>query len=361
MDLLANEVELEVEREENMVQLMDSLQEFIAAKEYDIANEKNITKEVMSVRSKLKDGAVADNLDNLVEQKLSVVLVEQQLVNDLLDFLVDLQELSENARARASRISQTLEEFSQPKAESSTPYDWTDIEQMEEVLEEAAESVKKAEERIFEVSQGIDNALVSRAIVLGEDVPPGVAKSAQKAAARSVKRVTRNPEIEFDLDVEHFVELKNKDEKELLAMFAKSVGSVTVDTSKAAAFGIKAIVDTVTGKPGEDAANQIASEINKDKEELESLSATEDSKKNKVAEKVKSTASVLGSVTKAGSTIVKGVGETDSAHVAGEALKDTTKDLFTSLETAAALGAKLFSSAVNRIEEKDKNKKDDSS
>lgn len=359
MNLFATEKTLELQREENMVQLMDSLEEFIAAKEYDIAKEKNITKEVMEVRSKLKDGTIADNLDNLVEQKLSAVIVEQELVNDLFEFLIDLQDLTDESRERASRITQILDEFHQPDTESSTPYDWKDIEDMELVLEQAAENVKVAEERIREISQRIDNAFVTRAMVLGEDVPAGLAKTAQRAAGRSAKRAESYPELDLELDVENFIELKSKDEKELFGLLAKSVGSATFDGSKAAAYGIKAIVDTVTGKPAAEAASQIAKVRKQQELKKDSGSAMEssDAKKNKVAETVKSTASVLGSVGKAGTTIAKGIAETDSAQVAGEALKDTTKDLVTSLETAAALGAKLYNSTVNRMEER-KDKKD---
>jgi hypothetical protein len=59
VELLVSEIELEATREEQIVQLMNALQESIAAKEYDIANEKKITNEMADVRSKLKPGIVA--------------------------------------------------------------------------------------------------------------------------------------------------------------------------------------------------------------------------------------------------------------------------------------------------------------
>jgi hypothetical protein len=225
---------------------------------------------------------------------------------------------------------------------------------MEQVLGQAAVNVAGAEKRIRQLSQRIDDALVNRAVVLGEDVPSGLAKTAQRAAARSIKKASSSPEIDIDLGSEDFLELKTKDETELLAMFAKSVGSAAFDSSKAAVYGLKAILDTVTGQPAVDAANQIAFEVKKDStDESNRSSAIVESKDpvGQVADTVKSTASVLGSVGKAGTTIVKGIGESDSAHVAGEALKDTTKDLFTSLETAAALGVKLYQLTAKTLEE----------
>lgn len=358
MDLLANEIEWEAEREENMVQLMDSLQELISAKEADIANEKEITKEVMGVRSELEDGAIAENFDKLVEQKQSIVVIEQELVNDLSEFLIDLQSLLEDVRDRASKTRQTMEGVSRPDTETLTPYDWSDIEEIELMLQQAADNVASVEECISALSQRIDEALVSTAVVLGEDVPLDLAKTAQRAAARSIEKSLSSPDkridfdvscddSDFELDMESFLELKNKDEKELFTMLAKSVGSATIDGSKAAAFGLKAVFDTVSR------SKQIVDEVEKEKESEESsaLVASGDGPKNKVVETVKSTATALGTVGKAGSTIAKNITQSESAQVAGESLKKTKKDLFNSLEAAAALGVKFYQTTLNRIEE----------
>lgn len=337
-----------------MVQFMDSLRELIESKKIDIANDEKITREMTEARMKLREGAIADNLDIEVEQRLSVAVIEQELVNVLSECLEDLQGLTEDARSRAARTKATLEGLNRPDTRSSNPYDWTDIEEMELVLEQAAINVAGAEKRIQELSQRIDDALVNRAVVLGEDVPPGLARAAQRAAARSIKKASSSPEFEFGLHTENFVELKNKDGTELAAIFAKSLGSAAFDGSKAAVYGLKAVLDTVTGQPAVDAANQIAYEVKKDSDESRKSSALVESKDNAplmLVDRVKSTAFILGSVGKAGTTIVKGIGESDSAHVAGEALRDTTKDLFTSLETAAALGTKFYHFAVRGIEE----------
>lgn len=166
-----------------MIRIMGALQDLIATKESDIANEKKTLTEVMDVRSKLRDGTIADNLDKLVEQKQSVVVIEQELVSDLSEFRRDLQNLVEGARDRASRTRQTLEAISRPDTEFLTPYDWRDIEEMELMFQQTADSVAGVEERIRELSQRIDDARFSRAVVLGEDVPVGPSKTAQRAGA----------------------------------------------------------------------------------------------------------------------------------------------------------------------------------
>ena len=353
MRTLVSEIDLEVAREEDIIQLMEALQDLIAAKEDDIANETKIVKEMMEVRSKLKDGTVAGNLDKLLEQKLSVIVVEQELVNDLFEYLIDLQNLLEDARDRAARTDRAWEGLQRPGARSSTPYKWRDVEEMELVLQQTADSVSGAEHCIREISQRIDGSLVSRAVVLGEDVPPGLAKIAQKAASSRDLQIkfmnVRN--VDLELDVEGFWNLKAKGETELFTLLAKLVGSATVDGSKAAVYGLKALLDTVTGKPAVDAANQFFYEVKKGKKPSSDIVKSGATSKNKVVETVQSTALAIGSVGKAGSTLVKGLEQSESAQVAGQALKKTTKELFYSVEAAVALSVKLCDSTLKRIEE----------
>ena len=192
MSTLVSEIELEVAREEATIQLMDALEELIAAKEFDIDNDKRITKEMMEVRSKLKEGTLAVDLDRLVDQKLSVAVIEQEIVNDLSECLIHLQNMLEDARDRAARAAQALEGLQRPETRSSSPYEWTDIEEMELVLQQAAESVGGTEQRIRELSQRIDDALVNRAVVLGDDAPTGLAKTARRAAARDLQKKFMN-------------------------------------------------------------------------------------------------------------------------------------------------------------------------
>jgi hypothetical protein len=342
IDLLSFELELEVEREENLTQLVQSLEEMIADKEYEIENTKRIAKEMDDVRSQLDDGMIAENLDQLIELKYTIPVIEQELVDDLTECLYDLKGLLEDARDRAARTQLAMEGLSEPpETRALEPFDWTDIEEVELVLQLAADNVASEKERIRELSQRIDEALVNRAVVLGEDVPPGLAKTAQRSAARSIKNALSLPDVDFeldsewllalkdrnilrealslpsvniDLDVEDILDLKERDEKELLSRLAKSVGSATVDGSKAAFYGLKAVVDTMAGESSANGRNQRR---------------------------------------QGGSKFMKDIGETESAQVAGQELKKTGADLLDSVETVAALGAKLFDKATKRNGNKD--------
>lgn len=341
MGQLTSEIELEVAWEEDVVWLMDALRDLIAAKETEIANEKKLAEEMIDVRSKLMKGSVAMNLDKLAEKKLNAASIEEELVRHLVECQIDLQNLLEDAHDCASRTARALEGFQRPATQSSTPYEWGSIDEMEVALQQAADNVAAAEERIRELSLRIDSVLVSKAAVLGEDMPAGLAKTAERAAARnkqSTRKVMDVADVAVEIDVEGFLDLKEKDETELLVMLAKSAASATVDGSMAAVYGLKALLDTVSSQMGEnDVDDKISGAIVK----------SSDSKKNDVT-------SVIEAVGKAGSTLVRGIGQSESAQVAGEALKKTTKDLYSSMEAAAALSAKLYDTTLKRIENIDR-------
>lgn len=251
-DLLEDELELEVEREENLDQLMDSLQEMISDREFSIANDKKIVQEIVDVRTQLDDGIVAENLDRSIELKLNVVVIEEQLVDDLCECLDDLQDLLEEARDRADRADRAMDLFSQPpESRAAESFDWKDVEDVELVLQQAASSVAGEKQTIRELSKSIEDALVSRAVVLGEIMPPGLAKTAQGSALRGIRKALSLPEVDFSFDkVEDFLaekkrsikkalrvsnagldinpedirDLRGGDAKELFSKFAKAVG-----------------------------------------------------------------------------------------------------------------------------------------
>jgi hypothetical protein len=326
VELLVSRIELEAIRQEQTGQLMNALQESIASKEYDIANEEKFINEILEVRSRLKPGAVAQNLDDLVEQKRMIIAIEQALVDSLFECLLELQKISEDAQARAARIDAALNRMRRPVA--SAPYEWKDIEDMEMVLEQAGEEVLAAEKRIRKLSQRIDDALVKRTVVRGEELPPGLAKAAQRARARKATNTIKSLPRQATLDLEGFLDLKEKDEKELLSMLANSVGRATLSSSEAAVYGIKAVLDTVTGDTVKEATTNVL-----DESTIVKPSPEED---------IQETASAMGKVGKSGSTLVSSLGQNRSAQTAGKALQKTTKDLFDSVSAAAALTAKLY-------------------
>jgi hypothetical protein len=327
VELLVSRIGLEAVRQEQTWQLMNSLQQSIASKEYEIANEEKFINEILEVRSKLKPGAVAQNLDDLVEQKRTMNVIEQALVDSLFECLLELDKISEDARARAARIDAALNRMRRPVA--SAPYEWKDIEDMEIVLEQASEEILAAEKRIRKFSQRIDEALVERTFVRGEELPPGLAKAAQRACARKATNTIKSLPRQATLNIDGFLDLKEKDEGELLRMLATSVGRATLSGSEAAVFGIKAVLDTVNDEPVKEATTELLLD------ESKILKASPN-------EGIQETASTLGKIGQAGSTIISSLEQNRSAKTAGKALQNTTKDLFDSATAAAALTVKLY-------------------
>lgn len=326
------------------MKLMGALQECVASKEYDIANEEKITIEMIDVRSKLEPGVIAQNLEEIIDRKQTVSAIETDLVADLFDCLVELEIILDDARARVALMEMALHGLARPETRSSTPYEWKDIEKMEILLEQAAENVATSEQRIRELSVRVDDALVARTIILGEDVPHSLAKAAQRRAARRLKdKVMSLPPIK--IDAEDFLNLQERDEKDLLAMLAKSVGSAAVGGSKAALFGVKAVFDTVTGKPVTEATSRMLNEVKSD------ASKQGETTHGRIEGTLRSTASVLDNMGKAGGTMAESFVQTESAQIAGEALKETSKDLVESVKSAAALSLKLFDTYKKRVDD----------
>jgi len=234
-DLLVSVFALEVERIESMDRLVESLEELIAAKQVEMTNDREIANEMIDIQSKQKDGAIAANMDKLIDQKLSAADIEQELVDDMFECRAYLQNKIEEAQYRVSYTKQALEGLAQdrPDARSSRPYDWTNIEDMELILQQAADNLDGVEERIRELSRRISIALVNRAVILGEDVPRGLEKGAQ----RSIRKFLSSPDVDFDF--ERLMNLKDSDKTELFSRLADSVSSPG---------GLKTFLDSATGK-----------------------------------------------------------------------------------------------------------------
>lgn len=334
-------MELEVEREANLVQLVDALELMISDKESDIAADRNVLEDMEYVRSQLDEGMIAEKLDQLIEVKATAIVIEDDLAADLSVCLLDLKELLEDARDRADRTKRAMEGLSQPpETRALEPFDWSDIEEVEIVLERAAENVAGEKERIRELSQRIDDALVNRAVVLGEDVPPGLAKTAQRSAARSIQKALSLPDIDFGLELENLFnskeiggipkrkkapslvdieleledleDLKERDEKELLSRLARSFGSATVDSSKAAFFGLKALATTMVNGSSSDRGGR----------------------NQRTGQR--------------GSSFLANAGESKSGRKAGIELEKAGLELKDTAETVAALGAKLVGKAFDK-------------
>ena len=112
-----------------------------------------------------------------MEQNRKVGAIEQELVNDLIECLLELKIILEDARARAATIDAVLNRMVRPTTQASTPYEWRDIEAMEMVLERASrEDVIASEKQIHKLGQQMEDALVKRTVVLGEDLPPSLEK-----------------------------------------------------------------------------------------------------------------------------------------------------------------------------------------
>jgi len=180
-ELLKSEINLEADREKNLNRLVESLQRNIGDKQANIARDEGIVQEIMGVKSKVDAGKVAENLKSTVDLKLNVIAIDKKLVTDLNECLVDLQTLLKGARDRAAFTQKALGGLGRPpQTRSSDAFDWSLIEQMEQVLQKSGNDVVNEKERIREIGRRIGDTLVNRTIILGEDVPPELSKTVRQ-------------------------------------------------------------------------------------------------------------------------------------------------------------------------------------
>lgn len=217
----------------------------IAAKEAEISNDQQIANEMIDIQSKEKDGAIAKDMDRLINQKLDAAEIEQELVDDLFECRAFLQNRMADARYRVAYTKQALEGLARerPDSRSFEPYSWADIDDMELVLEQAADNVDGAAERIRMLSRRINIALVKRAIILEEEVPVGLSKGGQ----RGIRNLLSSPAV--DLDINDFLKMGDSDRKEFFTRLTES-------GSKAAADGFKSLLDEATKNPSEDSSKR---------------------------------------------------------------------------------------------------------
>lgn len=356
-EMLQAEINLESQREAQIMELIESLKDLIASKEDDIKYAEDIDEQMVALRSKLRPGSGPDQLELLLEQKRSVVAIEKGLLEILNQCLDEMDSVLADTCSRAARIEEAKEQLVPPELKSDSAYEWTDIENIDKLLEEAAENVVASEARVLQLRQRIDEALLDKSKVEGQQIPENLRN---KQFGLAVKKLTAGALATKDHDVVTYSDLENRDESELLGVLGGALGNTAQGAAKAAIFGLKAIFDTVTDHEVSEATNEVfkkSSAISKgilnSSGAVKRMKSTKDLTENEVLkDSTKSTEEVLDAVGKTGKVIVSNVGKKDSAQEATNALKETTQDLLSTFNAVSALTTKYLQKKRNKENKK---------
>lgn len=245
-NLLSTQLSTEIQREQEILALKAQLEKTISSKREDILAEEKITAEMVTVRSKLKPGNFAFQLDDLVEQKTIVAEYDNAQLNDLVDFvntiekiLVDTKNRKESIEAAVSSI--TYVDIASDRV-AKTNFDFSKLEALERMWDDAAIKTEAENEKINQLKSKFDEEFINKIIILGEEIPEYLKSAATRL---EIKKITAVKEERMATSIRLREDFDSKNEYELLRLVAKGLSNAAIDSSKAAIYGVKAVIDTV--------------------------------------------------------------------------------------------------------------------
>jgi len=248
------EIEHEIRRECEIMSLISSLESSIEIKESEISTEEVITSGMMTVRSKVTEGAISLQIDHVLEQKAKVAAIDRKLVQDLEDCVVELELFFQQTKDRSISMSNTLQHFGRADVNIAKSYTWNDVDAMEQILELGVVNADMSKKTVEVVRDWVNEAALDKSDVLGEAVPATLKEVDNRRKAERAHELTlRNRLQQLQTtttasieEVKHVKDLDNSSESEVLGEFAKAAGEAAFAGSKMVMFGLKSILDLST-------------------------------------------------------------------------------------------------------------------
>ena len=229
--LLNREIILEEERMAQFNVLVQNLQSSALVVQKDMATETKIYQEMKSLQTKLEsDSDSAKHLEVLIARKQELLDVEADLLNDLKACVCDTKQAFIDCEKRYKSMHAVLDTICRP-----VQTDWSNIDSLEIILEEAARNVEQTEAKLMGLREKIASVMIQKDNIFYESVDV---------------RLDRNSG-----SILKFSDLKDKDDTDLLKELALSLGNATYNGSKATALAIKSLLNAVSTKEVRNAAN----------------------------------------------------------------------------------------------------------
>jgi len=354
------EMQMEAERQSEISGLMSTINSAIESILADIYSDEAITAEMQTVRSKLKPGAIASQLETILERKIKVTDIERQLVDEMTACVVQMEITFQESQNRAKKMENTLSEFVLPDVKKVVPCEWSSIEAMEQVLEEAAEDAFVCQAKIISIRDQINGALVAKNTILGGDVPASLTKVTQKLVEKKDVAGLTGTEATAAVSIAPVVglsDLKNSPDEEVLSVLSKSAATAALSGGKTVIYGLKSILDSVTDNQVAAATSSAIEKSSGITKGLTNISSAAQGKKRggvtntidnikdlakgeEVKSTLKSTGETLGALGQAGKIMVSGIGDRESSKQSTQAAKEAGQSLWTAINAVAALGSK---------------------
>eukprot|EP00815_Leptocylindrus_aporus_P011335 CAMPEP_0116066898 /NCGR_PEP_ID=MMETSP0322-20121206/10674_1 /TAXON_ID=163516 /ORGANISM="Leptocylindrus danicus var. apora, Strain B651" /LENGTH=609 /DNA_ID=CAMNT_0003553575 /DNA_START=194 /DNA_END=2023 /DNA_ORIENTATION=+ len=335
-DLIQDYIRDEDLRQTALSDLIKTLKMSIESKSTEVAAEEKIIIDMISVRSKLNAGAVANQLDSLIETKQKVSNIESSLIVDLEDCVGNLRSILEGSVERKYILEKTLARVI--KSEEGTVYEWVDIENLEKVLDDAVSDISVAEKKVASLKKRIEIALIDKTEILGNVVyiPEKITKS--EGLRQNGSPATQKIDVPKST-------LEDRNDAEVMSVLGESLTEGLLQGSRAAAFAVRAVFDTATSEEVSEAASSV---VDSSRALFKEISETTKQKDKKIGEKITELAesSLLKGGTElpkeASEAIRKSWGSSNSAKEAASALKAAGKMFVSAFDAAVTLAVRRF-------------------
>lgn len=237
---LANEVQKESSRVEQLEQLLKTFKSALTAKLTMIDGELGILSQMRDVRNKISEKAILNELDNALTKKSELIDIEKDIAKEINISASNLEAEIADSRTKLGILASVLASIPVGEdLESTRQYTWADVDKLQAVLSGSIENSLARDNKVQQFIKTYDDAMKRRGIILGVTTGFNPSKMAS-VAAKKVKAPVKTPEMQELVSV-----LKKQSNEELIntaSEAAKNTASSLVSASvsligAAASFG----------------------------------------------------------------------------------------------------------------------------
>ena len=216
---LANEVQKESSRVEQLEQLLKTFKSALTAKLTMIDGELSILSQMSDVRNKISEKAILNELDNALTKKSELIDIEKDIAKEINISASNLEAEIADARVKLGTLASVLSSIPVGEdLESTRQYTWADVDKLQAVLSGSIEASLARDNKVQQFIKTYDEAMKRRGIILG--VTSGI--STTKVTSVAAKKIKQQREPAPDI-------------KELVTVLKKQSNDELVKTASDAA------------------------------------------------------------------------------------------------------------------------------
>jgi len=128
-----------------------------------------VLRQIQVVNSQVKEQRIFNQIDEAAARKANLISIEASMLEDLEYCREQMTEELQDTIVRIDRMKGTLEKLPlQNDIQSSRAYSWTDVQDLQDMLTEALDSLQERDAKIGQLKVKFSNATRQKAIALGD-------------------------------------------------------------------------------------------------------------------------------------------------------------------------------------------------